>query len=210
MLLLLDLDNTLIDRRAAFKRWSDTRYGASNTSWLIEADRDGYAPRAELAQRIAVRFGVAPGPVLADLMTGMVDEIEPDPSVADALRAAVAAGFVPWVVTNGSVAQQEVKLRHTGLDRLVAGWTISEAVGARKPDPEIFAIAQATAGRKAEWMVGDNPAFDICGGAGIGLRTGWVSAGQPWPDGLGCRPTVTAATGAAALREVIGLRGDAG
>ena len=203
MLLLVDLDNTLIDRRAAFKRWSDTRYGASNTPWLIEADRDGYAPREALARSIADRFGVAPGPVLADLRAGMVDEMHPDPSVDDALRAAVAAGFVPWVVTNGSVAQQEAKLRRTGLDRLVAGWTISEAAGVRKPDPEIFAIAQAAAGLPAAWMVGDNPAYDICGGAGVGLRTAWVSDGQRWPDELGCRPTVTAATGAEALHEVV-------
>jgi putative hydrolase of the HAD superfamily len=203
MLLLVDLDNTLIDRRAAFKRWSDSRYGAANTPWLIEADRDGYEPREALARQIADRFGVDPGPVLADLRAGMVDELEPDPQVFEALRSAVAAGFVPWVVTNGSIQQQEAKLRRTGLDLLVGGWTISEAAGARKPDPEIFAAAQVAAGLQAEWMVGDNPAYDICGGAGFGLRTAWVSAGEPWPDGFGCHPDVTASTGAEALREVI-------
>ncbi|NMO57488.1 HAD family hydrolase [Actinoplanes sp. TBRC 11911] len=203
MLLLVDLDNTLIDRRAAFKRWSDSRYGVAQTPWLIEADRDGYEPREALAQRIAERFGVDLAPVLTDLRAGMVDELQPDPSVTAALRAAAAAGFVPWVLTNGSVAQQEAKLRRTGLDLLVAGWTISEAAGVRKPDPEIFALAQAAAGRPAEWMVGDNPAYDICGGASFGLRTAWVSAGQPWPAGLPCHPDVVAETGAEALREVI-------
>jgi putative hydrolase of the HAD superfamily len=87
MLLLVDLDNTLIDRRAAFKRWSDSRYGAANTPWLIEADRDGYEPREALARQIADRFGVDPGPVLADLRAGMVDELEPDPQVFEALRS---------------------------------------------------------------------------------------------------------------------------
>ena len=55
-----------------------------------------------------------------------------------ALRRARAAGWAPFVVTNGTVAQQERKLRHTGLDREVAGWVVSEGAGLRKPDPAIF------------------------------------------------------------------------
>jgi len=33
MLLLLDLDNTLIDRTAAFKAWAGARFGESELSW---------------------------------------------------------------------------------------------------------------------------------------------------------------------------------
>jgi putative hydrolase of the HAD superfamily len=46
MLLLIDLDNTLIDRTAAFKVWAESRFGESfvdsAVSWLVAADRDGY------------------------------------------------------------------------------------------------------------------------------------------------------------------------
>ncbi|HEX5199742.1 MAG TPA: hypothetical protein VFW27_07355 [Actinoplanes sp.] len=45
MLLLIDLDNTLIDRRAAFKGWAESRFGQSEVPWLVEADRDGYEDR---------------------------------------------------------------------------------------------------------------------------------------------------------------------
>jgi putative hydrolase of the HAD superfamily len=204
MLLLIDLDNTLIDRRAAFKRWSDSRYGPAHTRWLIEADRDGYEPRESLAARIAERFGESYPEVLADLMAGMVDQLAPDPSVDEALRSAKAAGFVPVVVTNGSVAQQEAKLHHTGLDRLVAAWTISEAAGVRKPDRRIFETAAASVGLPLSgWMIGDNPAYDIGGGKAAGLRTAWVSNGSPWPPSLDFQPTLIAPTGAAALRTVI-------
>lgn len=48
MLLLIDLDNTLIDRTAAFKGWATTRFGESEVPWLVEADRDGYERRAAL------------------------------------------------------------------------------------------------------------------------------------------------------------------
>ncbi len=54
---------------------------------------------------------------------------------------------MPFVVTNGSVEQEERKLRHTGLDHEVAGWVISAGAGIRKPDPEIFRLAAAEAGQ---------------------------------------------------------------
>jgi putative hydrolase of the HAD superfamily len=178
----------------------------AQTPWLIEVDRDGYEPREALAARIAARFGLSAAAVLAELRAGMIDYLVPDPHVAAALTEATAAGFVPFVVTNGTVAQQEAKLRHTGLDRLVAGWTISEAAGVRKPDRRIFEAAAAAAGLPlAGWMIGDHPAYDIGGGGAAGLRTAWVSNGRPWPAALSPRPTVIATDCARALREVIRL-----
>ena len=48
---MLDLDNTLVDRRGAFTTWaSDFVAGldgdSSDLEWLIAADKDGYRPRA--------------------------------------------------------------------------------------------------------------------------------------------------------------------
>ena len=102
MLLLLDLDNTLIDRTAAFARWA-ARYvpaqggGQSDVSWLIEADRDGYEPRERLAARIRERLSPATdvGEVLQELRAGMVAQVVFDPEVGAALTEAVAAGWVP-------------------------------------------------------------------------------------------------------------------
>jgi putative hydrolase of the HAD superfamily len=207
MLLLIDLDNTLIDRAAAFKAWAESRFDQSAVSWLVAADRDGYEPRPSLARRIVDRFGGSADDMLSDLRSGMVDQLVFDPAVGSVLTDAAAAGFVPWVVSNGTVAQQEAKLRRTGLDRLIAGWTISEGAGVRKPDRQIFALAAAAAGvplSGSGWMVGDHAEFDVGGGVGAGLRTAWVSRGQDWPA-LPYRPDVIAETGAATLRRVIRL-----
>lgn len=46
MLLLIDLDNTLVDRASADKGWSSSRFGESEVSGLIEADEDGYGRSA--------------------------------------------------------------------------------------------------------------------------------------------------------------------
>jgi putative hydrolase of the HAD superfamily len=206
-LLLLDLDNTLIDRTGAFRRWAEryvTRLGGgeADVAWLITVDRDGYLPRAEVAEAMRTRFGLTAGSaaVVEDLRAGVLAEVRPEPGVADALRGAAAAGWVPVVLTNGTVRQQEAKLRRTGLDGLAAGWVISEAAGTRKPDPAIFRLAAARAGLPLEegWMVGDHPAADVGGGHAVGLNTVWLRRGRQWPD-LPYRPTWIADDCAAAI-----------
>ena len=190
-LLLVDLDNTLIDRAGAVGRWArefaSARGGsAADAQWIVAADRDGLEPRERLAAIIIERFGLDDRDrvgLVAELRGGLVRQIIPDSAVTRALRDARAAGWVPFVVTNGTVAQQERKLRHTGLDREVAGWVISEAAGIRKPAPEIFQLAAAQAGQslKGAWMIGDSADADIGGARNAGLPSVWLHRGRPWP-----------------------------
>ena len=61
MLLLVDLDNTLVDRASAFNLWANDfvrSLGGSDSeaAWLVTADRDGYEPRESLARAIKERF----------------------------------------------------------------------------------------------------------------------------------------------------------
>jgi putative hydrolase of the HAD superfamily len=190
-LLLVDLDNTLIDRAGAFGRWArefaSARGGsAADAQWLVAADRDGLEQRERLAAVISERFGLdnfGEAGLLAELRGGLVRQVIPDGAVAGALRDARAAGWVPFVVTNGTVEQQERKLRHAGLDREVAGWVISEGAGIRKPDPGIFRLAAARAGQSLDgaWMIGDSAEADIGGARSAGLPGVWLHRGRPWP-----------------------------
>jgi putative hydrolase of the HAD superfamily len=190
-LLLVDLDNTLIDRAGAFGRWarefaSAQGGSAADAQWLVAADRDGLEPRERLAAVISERFGLGDrgeAGLVAELRGGLVRQIIPDGAVARALRDARAAGWAPFVVTNGTVEQQERKLRHAGLDREVAGWVISEGAGIRKPDPGIFQFAAAQAGQSLNgaWMIGDSAEADISGARNAGLPSVWLHRGRPWP-----------------------------
>jgi len=190
-LLLVDLDNTLIDRAGAFGRWARefaaARGGsAADEQWLVAADRDGLERRERLAAMIGERFGLddrGEASLLAELRGGLVRQVVPDDAVARALRDARAAGWVPFVVSNGTVQQQERKLRHTGLHREVAGWVISEGAGVRKPDPGIFRFAAAQAGQSLSgaWMIGDSAEADISGARNAGLPGVWLHRGRPWP-----------------------------
>jgi putative hydrolase of the HAD superfamily len=121
--------------------------------------------------------------LLAELRHGLVRQTVPDAAIALALRNARAAGWVPFVVTNGTVEQQERKLRHTGLEREVAGWVISEGAGLRKPDPAIFRLAAAQAGLPLDgaWMIGDSAEADVNGARNAGLPGVWLHRGRSWP-----------------------------
>lgn len=152
----------------------------------MAADRDGLESRERLAAMIGERFGLDGGAgarLVAELRGGLVKQIIPDTAVTGALRDARAAGWVPFIVTNGTVEQQERKLRHTGLDREVARWVISEEAALRKPDPEIFRYAASRAGQPLDgaWMIGDSAEADISGARNAGLPGVWLQRGRPWP-----------------------------
>jgi putative hydrolase of the HAD superfamily len=114
-LLLVDLDNTLIDRAGTFSRWARefaaARGGSqADAQWLVAADRDGLEPRERLAAMTAGRFGLggrAEAGLLAELRGGLVRQIIPDAAVTGALRDARTAGWTPFIVTNGTVQQQD-------------------------------------------------------------------------------------------------------
>jgi putative hydrolase of the HAD superfamily len=79
--------------------------------------KTGLESRDRLAAMIGSRFGLdgrAQARVLAELRGGLIRQIVLDGAVIFALRDARAAGWVPFVVSNGTVEQQERKLRHTG------------------------------------------------------------------------------------------------
>jgi putative hydrolase of the HAD superfamily len=200
-LLLLDLDNTLVDRTGTFRRWAnefvDERgIDPHEVGWLMQVDLDGFADRHAVFGQIRTRYRLEEEAIeLLDAYHARVpDLIEPDPAVHRALSTARDAGWTPWLVTNGVVDVQESKLRAAGLEGLLAGWVISAAVGVRKPDPEIFRITAEQAGQTLDgaWMVGDSGHADIAGADNAGIRSVWLHRNRQW-DGVGFAPTAEAA-----------------
>ncbi|MDZ5444096.1 HAD-IA family hydrolase [Micromonospora sp. 4G57] len=190
-LLLLDLDNTLLDRTGAFRAWGERfldSVGAPGTDieWLLSVDADGLTDRWDVADAIRDRYGLRiPSIDLVDeLHDGVVANTRLDPLVACALRIADDAGWVPVVVSNGAVRQQDAMIRRTGLDRYVADWVISEEAGVSKPNPRIFALAaqRARMPLRGAWVVGDSPEADIGGAAAVGLPSVWLHRGRTWSD----------------------------
>jgi putative hydrolase of the HAD superfamily len=190
-LLLLDLDNTLLDREGPFRAWAERfldSIGAPPTDidWLLSVDADGLTDRWDVADAIRDRYGLRMPSIdlVEELHDGVVAFTRLDPLVACALRIADDAGWVPVVVTNGTSRQQDAKIRGTGLDRYVADWVISEEAGVSKPNPRIFALAaqRARMPLRGAWVIGDSPEADIGGATAVGLPSVWLHRGRRWPD----------------------------
>ncbi|MFJ9907274.1 HAD family hydrolase [Streptomyces sp. NPDC101152] len=190
-LLLIDLDNTLVDRDAAFREatsrfLAEHALPARDLDWLMTVDASGYRPRADVARAVTARYGAAvpEAEVRAFLDRGAAERVTLAEPTRQALVEAAAAGWDCVIVTNGRVAQQEQKIRRTGLDTLVHAWVISEAVGREKPDPTIFETAAGTVGASPHgaWVVGDSPHADVRGAIDIGAWSVWVSSGRTWPE----------------------------
>lgn len=154
---MIDLDNTLVDRDAAFREAAsvfldENSLPVDDLAWLMSVDASGYTPRQDVARALSERYAAAvSGAAVRDFLDrGAADRVVLAAATRDALARAVGAGWTCVIVTNGRVAQQEAKIRHTGLDGIVHGWVVSEAVGCKKPAPEIFRAAAAAVGASCE------------------------------------------------------------
>jgi putative hydrolase of the HAD superfamily len=210
-LLMLDLDNTLVDRDAAFRDavaafLNEHRLPATDLTWVMTVDASGYTARPDVAASMIERYGDAvPATAIRALLDhGAADRVVLTNASREAVAKAQADGWTCVIVTNGRTAQQEAKIRHAGLDQLVQGWVISEKVGCKKPEPEIFYAAADAVGvpLTGAWIIGDSPHADIAGANALGLRSVWVSNGQSWSE-RSFRPTHVAEDVATAINYVI-------
>lgn len=200
---LFDLDDTLIDRRAAFLRWARSFYDAqpavrAAVAWeeasrlLVEWDDRGAAGRPGFFNQIKHSWpgvvGTA-GELGSRYWAVFPASVHPDQRSLTLVRALREAG-IPWgIVTNGGLYQRD-KLRNAGLAGLPTAVVISEVVGMWKPAPGIFQHALRLIGSApaATLFVGDNPEADIAGAAGVGMPTAWVRAGRTEYPGPGPEP----------------------
>jgi len=189
-LLLIDLDDTLIDRRAGFRNWARdfcARYGPGDeVAWLEEIDAFGYTPREEFFALVRDRFSLTE--TLAELLAGYDDEyptyaLPPDDRALELLHELRSKGWRIGVVTNGRSLQFR-KLEAAGLTGLIDTCCISGIEGVRKPDPLIFELAAERCGEPltGAWMAGDNPQADIGGAHALGLETIWFRHGRDWAE----------------------------
>lgn len=206
-LIALDLDGTLVDQAFAARAWS----AGFVEKWRLPPDEvdvvasalTARRPKGEVFNELVVRLGLhaAADDVWADYrsqMPSLVSVTEEDRSALLGLRA---AGWTIGIVTNGMLDNQEGKIRRTGLDVLVDGWVVSDAVGSRKPTPAIFEALATRLGCDLEgWMIGDSLELDVAGGAAVGLRTAWIADGS---DPTGFHPDLIVDSVAAAARALV-------
>jgi putative hydrolase of the HAD superfamily len=203
---LFDLDETLILRSGAirafirdqYRRFANRLGGLSEadyTTRFLEVEKNGVIGKEvvypELVDQLRIT-GVASDELLADYRTHYPEFASPSPGAVATVKALHDRGIRTGVVSNGNVQVQNAKLDAIDLRNALDTVVISEAVGLRKPDPAIFALAIGNLGLAAHeaLFVGDNPAVDIVGAAAAGLQTAWFRNGLTWPADLQPRADV--------------------
>lgn len=168
-----DLDDTLVDAKAALRAWS-VDFAASYVSGLEDAASDVFVrvAAAESWQGFVAeareRYGITASD--ADLMDHVAAVFPGKFVLEEPVRAALAElrgdGWRLGVVTNGTTLVQQAKVDSIGLRPYVDVAVDSEAAGHRKPDRRIFEIAADELGVELGpqgWMVGDRLDKDIAG-----------------------------------------------
>ena len=204
-LALFDLDNTLLDRDAAFAVWAQHFIDSNRLSpeaWPVieRADEDGMRPRelffAQLRKELSIAASV--DDLLARYHVEYPACFSADGETIDAVRSLRSSGWKAGVVTNGAPSQR-AKLETVDMVDEFDAICISSIVGANKPDVRIFEEAARICGVPLDgWMVGDSAIADIGGGKNAGLRTIWMARGRTW-DPTDPAPDAVAATIAQAV-----------
>jgi len=187
-LALFDLDNTLIDRDAAFRRWAGEYVlsrggGDHDVDWLVGLDASGFRPREVVFAALRERFG-DDEPLEARWKrynARMAELVTIRPAVLDALDRMRAEGWRLGIVTNGVARGQLAKVAAVGLLDHVDTCVVSGEEGVHKPDVRLFEIAAQRCGMSlvdGGWMTGDSRYADILGGARAGLHTIWIGGGD--------------------------------
>jgi putative hydrolase of the HAD superfamily len=217
--LLFDLDNTLVDRDDAFRRWAavfvgthfppdQTLHGAA-VERIIQLDNDGYCLRADLFRQIRARYPfIEPGVdnLVAAFYSQFPDHMRLAEEATHLLDGLHRVGLPFGIVTNGSPTQLQ-KIHALGLDLRTSCIFVSELVGCRKPEAAIFQAAADCLGVAPESIlfVGDNPEADIWGAHGVGMMTAWLHRSRTWPSALPSSCVDLTIGSLADLADVLGL-----
>ncbi len=212
-LLLLDLDNTVADRDAAFVHWMQTTLSAwapgdeAGRRFLEEHDNGGTRPRVEFLAGVRERFA------RPESVQELLDEyrrltLAGFPPMNDQakrqLQSMRESGWKIAVVTNGDSGVQEATAERVCLSPLLDACLVSGTVGIRKPDPRIFELAAQLCGQPARgaWMIGDSEA-DIIGADRADMHSVWLARDREWTR-HDVSPDVIAASLIEALHVVVG------
>jgi putative hydrolase of the HAD superfamily len=182
---LFDLDGTLHDRAAtidAFARDQFYRLGTNEKeveryiNRFVELDGNGMVWKSQVYSQLIKEFKLKNRPAVETLVAEYI-QLYPNFAIPmeDAnyvLETLKKQKMMVGILTNGRTELQRSVITALGFNTLVDTIVISEEVGFRKPQQEIFEIALNQLGAQANETVhiGDDAIADMEGAMGAGIR----------------------------------------
>ncbi|CAA6829807.1 MAG: Putative hydrolase of the HAD superfamily [uncultured Aureispira sp.] len=190
-----DLDNTLINRNAAFlsciQAFFDENmpihYFKNEVFEIEKVDQFGYTPRETFVEWFIQYYqpqGWDEASFWNYLHTNISTYIRPISSDLRSLLVNLQKQYKIGLLTNGSVSNQSRKIRQAQLETIFPIETIhiSQQYHLSKPDRQLFELLLEQSQLQAAQLlyVGDDPINDIKGAAKVGIKTAWISYKRTW------------------------------
>ena len=195
---LFDLDETLLDRTKSlfeFASWQSSKILATDLGGdqavfvqrFIELDANGSVWKDEVYTALIKEFEIK-GWNVSDLLK--IYELcfcafcQPKDGTIESIKELKGLGYKLGLVSNGKSPFQERNFSALGVSALFDAILISESIGVRKPEIEIFHLACSRLGVAPDKtvFVGDNPEADIAGANNAGMYSIYI----PGNHGLTC------------------------
>ncbi|MEM7098712.1 MAG: HAD family hydrolase [Pseudomonadota bacterium] len=186
---LFDLDGTLYDRDAllvelaadqyiCFKEQLPPMTEAEFCRRLIELDAHGYVVKPQVYAQLAKEWGLRTqlrDQLIEHFYAHYNNFIELPEDTLLTLEQLLDRNKKLGLVTNGQTAVQRRKIDALGLDKYFEAIVISESIGIKKPNQQIFehTLKQLTILPDLAVFVGDHPENDIAGALNAGLDAIW-------------------------------------
>ena len=199
--LLFDLDQTLLNRHESLLRFLDWQVNflqlvpqhlkAEFIQRFITLDDHGQVWKDQVYTQLIAEFNITTFSMEALLQNYITDfnkfcvAFEQVPETIQQLHA---AGYRLGLISNGKSPFQEHNFYALGLTEYFSCVIVSEAVGLRKPDPQIFHLAcERLNCQPADCIfMGDHPEADIRGAKNAGMYVIYfhptTTSDVPWAD----------------------------
>jgi len=187
--ILFDLDETLIDRSETMRlflldqhqRFSEL-HGCSNKEYAeacLKHQQNGYADKHTAYTLACSDLGFTNKKLISEIFEdfkncyGNLPVLFP--GVYETLNI-LSQSYRIGLVSNGRTKGQMAKINGSGISDYFSSICISESVGCKKPNHEIFlkCLGELSVSPSEAIFVGDNPKVDIEPAKSLGMRTVWL------------------------------------
>lgn len=186
--IFLDLDNTLIDRDAAFLAYTQDFFLKNNMdlkpnslNLILKKDNHGYTPRTDFCSWFIKTFNLknwTAKQFWGDMKSKLANYIPPVEKAIIQHIETWQQQYIVAILSNGGSQNQRAKLQQAGLAPLFeeSHLFISGDMGVSKPDALFFKMALERFDLQPQEavMIGDDVRNDVEGAKAVGLRTVWV------------------------------------
>ncbi len=197
---LFDLDETLIDRTETMRRFlfgqhlrftdlhscTDKEYAEA----CLGHQQNGYADKLAAFTSACFDLGFSSDRLAAELFEDFKDRYGKEPILfagAQSTLETLSECYHIGLVSNGRTKGQMAKIEASGIAKYFSSICISESVGCKKPDPEIFlaCLRELSVPPSEAVFVGDNPQMDIEPAKALGMRAVWLK-NEHFPEPAFC------------------------